>query len=504
MIIFYYFYDNFYYFYDDNNMNSYKFNWIHYFKKEISYNDEFGNINNLKENLDNEDWIYYHIVGKHDIFLCTDPNCLKEKIFESKLCYYNKKINKILIKNKDNESDNYELFNYSDLKILSCQKVENMIGLFVDTAVDRDEYKNKLKILIYSLYLNNYNIPEIKLYMENEFKLYMENIENIKNNMSLVIEIINNAFIIEHDNIIKIFYENKELFIKYDVNYFDFLNAFRNIKQFTTFLYKFIDYSNEDVKNKFIEDTIIITKVITNDNKYLALEIFKKFYLIDSNFKIYFDKEFNDFLFSYIENENNTIDNTTSNLVKLEFIKYIFINNILDIKTRKFKYDTGTNVYFLYFLLISLNENNEKLITDFIIYLKINWKPEYKIYFEDIDFDGDSILYNIFQIKSEEYFNITISNLFEMQQNKKIDIFNKKNTKGKNFLCYDIKNLSLKSLNLLMDKITRFYSTIRNKNNEINIGIICQEKYLTNNLNNTHRTRITTFIKYLNKLIEKK
>jgi hypothetical protein len=192
----------------------------------------------------------------------------------------------------------------------------------------------------------------------------------------------------------------------------------------------------------------------------------------------------------------------------LEFIKYIFINNISDIKTRKFDYNTGKNVYFLYFLLISINENIEKLIIDIIMYLKTNWEPEYKIYFEDVDFEGNGILYNIFKIKSEENFNLIISNLFEMQQSKIIEIFNKKNRKGKTFLCYDIKNLSLKSLNLLMDIITTYYSiSYKNKKlikNDIEKGIICQKEYLSNNnQNNTQLSRITTFINYLNKLIKK-
>jgi len=450
------------YFYDNENKTSIEFDWVNYFNKNIKFNEYI-----LKDIPSSDQWKFYLVICKDSLFYC-DPKC-EPIVYNSRLCYYNESTNELLV--LDKTINEYKIFNYIDItskdyvstKIKEgdiygylCDEILNIFGLFISTAATKDEYKSKLEHLNYFLYNNNYDLPDVKKFILD--KISWENIDEAS-------EIIYNAFILEHSELIKQFYKNKRIF--QEKKYY-FNSAFINLKQYETFIKKLeTDY-------KFISDVIIT-------NKNIAIEVLQINY-IKNNFKDYFNSHFNDIFYKLTDYNNPN----------LELIKYLIENNISNIIFREFTIETNkVNVF--YYLAWSFVDRNPLILTNFFDYLLKNWNSMYGSLLNSINTDGNSILYEILCIKDTNNF-INIINIFYKIHITKISVFNM------NFLYYDISNLtheSLVRLKTIIDSLNIF--TPRTKTELINKIIIKQETYKRYyNKNDPEIAIINDFITFLN------
>lgn len=451
------------YFYDNENKTSIEFDWVNYFNKNIKFNEYI-----LKDIPSSDQWKFYLVICKDSLFYC-DPTC-KPIVYNSRLCYYNESTNELLV--LDKTINEYKIFNYiditskdyvsteikeGDIQGYLCDEILSIFGLFISTAATTDDYKSQLEHLNYFLYNNNYDLPDVMTFILN--KISWENIDEAS-------EIIYNAFILEHSELIKQFYKNKRIF--QEKKYY-FNSAFINLKQYETFIKQF----KLETDYKFICDVIIT-------NKNIAIEVLQINY-IKNDFKDYFNLDFNDIFYKLTDYNNPN----------LELIKYLIKNNICDIISRKFTIDTNkVNVF--YYLAWSFVDRNPLILTNFFDYLLKNWNSMYTI-LNSINTNGNSILYEILCIKDTNNF-INIINIFYKIHTTKIHVFNM------NFLYYDISNLtqeSLVALKTIIDKLNIF--TTRTSTELIDKIIIKQKTYKRYyNNNDPEIAIINDFINFLN------
>jgi len=486
------------YFYDDENTTSIEFNWVNYFKKDIKFKDFENNEFILKDIQNTNKWLFSYVICKHPFFLCNQEYC-NSIDYDSRLCYYNKETNKLLV--IDKTINEYKMFNYIDIRsedydetkeleerdILGyqCDELTNIFGLFISTATTKDDYRSQLEHLNYFLYNNNYDLPDLKNFILEKFSC---------DNMDYASEYIYNSFILDDKNLIRKLYDietnYKDRFKEIDPltkkpYYYYFSTAFINLTQYNKFIKEFAIYNNFE----FISDVITSNKQSFNTS-YVCIEVLKKNY-IKNDFKIYFDLSFNDTFDKLID-----LDNTN-----LELIKYLIENNISNILEKDFIIHDNT-VKLLYYLTWSYRDINPVLLGKIFDYLSQNWKEDYKTLFDSKDSYGDSILYEILRIKDTYNFKKILNILYNLQKDGKINVFNNENKNNQNFLFYNIYNLSLESFNefkRIIDLIFKknVLKKLINKKDKENYNVIETQQDYKINKNRSEIAIIDNFIKYL-------
>ena len=431
------------YYYDDNNIESIEFDWITYFKKNHKTLDSFFKINKfieskeyhiiepiIKHVIDNKinKWKYCQI-----IFLINDNR-------KTRLGYFNKELNQLLI--YDHNLDEYKLYNnyikgkhliidqLNNIKIIGIELLLDICALYIDTALNREEYIRKLK-LEYFLYTNNYNIKIAKAYAIHNFPIISINDSDEHKKILYVISYLKSALILNHENIINKISENSSFLKKINIEtnkpYFFEIYIFNNISIIKNFILKMeLDLDQELLFN------YIYQIIIKNNNSIINIELFETY-----NKNIYFKDKFKDNIIKIINNiyyyDDDNDDDYYYDYSK-DLILYFIENNTNNILSINFTiYNTdydkdnnnNNNVMILYYLLWKCQNLNKKykFINDIITYFDSNWKSEYKILFENIDVNETNILYDIFYIEEKHKFKL-IDKLYKLQTENKINIFN--------------------------------------------------------------------------------
>ena len=388
------------YFYDDNNSQSFEFDWINWFKKNIkykSYIDGFKDEYNLL-NTDINLWEPYLVYEK-----AKDPRHITESI----LSYYNSKDDEIIIL----VGNEYKLFKHtkhnstisSNPTIFISRvlyKINSMIGLYIDSASTQEEYISKLN-LYNLLYTHNYDLDFVKEYIVNHFTFVNLDPYTFKN---LMID----ALILSHDEIINKAYENegKQLLKIIDDKtnqpyYFDLIKYFSNIKDYSTFIFK---YNEDEFINEFIIDVICY-------NETIGLKALKKpsFYnYLNTNFLYVIEK--------LIVTNNAHI------------LFYIIKNNMCNCWTTKYNIsdnDEQNNVSLIFYLGYYYNPaiNTEITFANLIEYMANEWNPEYAQLFNSVDKNNHTLLYYIFMYQNKTAFNKILTVLINLHKKQQINIF---------------------------------------------------------------------------------
>jgi hypothetical protein len=315
------------------------------------------------------------------------------------------------------------------VKFSTFREIVAIFGLYIDTAMTRSEYLSKLNKLNYLLYENKYNLPFVKIFIEN----VIIDIINIENNIRYATYLIEIAFDISHNNLIQIFYKNKDKFIifnrdnHFNLNFINFIYKFNSNIQID----EFITNLESDINlNHFLYEILIYNYKIS------LVDLFVKYYI--DGFKIFFDLEFENFIKYLLD-----IKCKTTECINLRFdlIKYFIENNICNILSR----DYESNNFLI--CLIQYCNNLE------LIYKIINFIKNKKIFnrlLRKRDYDGNTCLYYII---SFHYGDITLLSYLTN------DIYRNINNYGQNCLYYNISNLNLESYTYFINKIIQLRLT---------------------------------------------
>jgi hypothetical protein len=473
------------YYYDDNNIESIEFDWNTYLKKNHKTLESLENIDKLK---------YYQLT-----FLINNN-------IETRLGYFNKESNQLLI--YDTNLNEYKIFNnyiedelliideLNNIKIISINKIIHMYGYYIDTALNREEYVNKLQ-LEYYLYTNNYNLKIAKAYAIHDFPIIINNDSNEHRNILYAISYFKSALILNHENIINKIYENifflKKINIDTNQPYLFEIYFFNNMSIIENFITKI--NLDEDLLYNYIYNILI-----NNNNSTMNIELFIK-YNTNSKFK---DK-FKDNIIKLIDNIYEFDDDNEDNYDYFkELILYFLKNNTNNILSINFNIDNknnnNNNEMLLYYLLRKCENLNKKykLINDIITYFNSNWKLEYKILFENIDINKFNILYDIFSIEEKHNFKL-IDKLYKLKKERNINIFNN-NSKSIYFLkYYSLSYLKPKSQTIIQ---TILEEIIEDKDKNKNKDKNKDKEYIENNIDSIIQTH-TRFFEEEQNIIQK-
>ena len=425
------------YFYDDNNSQSYEFDWINFFNKTITYRtSKESEPINLSEDVDKDLWKYSLINSYYNKIL--EGN-------ESRLCYYNAVSNKIivLIGNSD-----YRMFNFilsenydeaiplteNDFICSDCNEILTITGLFIDSANTREEYIRKLELNDF-FYCTGYNLNFIRQSVLENFSF---------TDIKKAILYLSYGLFLNHSEMIANIYttEGKNILIQIADNslphYFYFDDKFTNINQYNYFIEQFNPNNNFKIS-------------VFASNKNIGIEVFNINYLNNVTKSQEFIKEikenFQDNIYNIFENDN------------FDVLIYLIENNINNCLSYKFNIgdeSNKNNCTILFYLIYRLyDDKTESLVTKIIKHMYNNWKNEYRALFENIEnIYGNTILAYVLYITDFTNFKTVLNLLYNLEIQKKINIFNKVNTRNETFIFQFVSKLNNDSLDELMRVIS--------------------------------------------------
>jgi hypothetical protein len=364
------------YFYDDNNKIIIEFNWINYFEKNVFYNDyEFYDGKKIKTRKhlllesNKDDWEYYHF-GTREID--------QKQEYRSTLCYYNEKIDKILVVINSNE---FIMINNSSTYSLS--PILSIRALYIDTADSRESYIRNLEKFNLKLYSDFYNIPIINEFVYrfvNSLIVSDSSSEKTKNTLQILVQ---NALNINHSEVLDLVLTNFPSYFLEDKYYLYLLEFFYDIEQFNFFLNK----------TQLVPDYNFLTNIIIYNNKNnLKLDIYNRYIKTNnqynrkfinglgrddnyyhSNFKLmteqiykYSDIDYSSYI-NFIKYllENNYLGNTFLTYIKIIDVVYEIILFMSKDEDKYIQEDMFAYLFEIIFINI-MDKNIKKLIDLYI------------------------------------------------------------------------------------------------------------------------------------------